>query len=248
MKGCKFIKSIFRSINKLIVGTAFLSVGVCLAGSNSNNAYVGGALNVTSISDQQEFGFYSNKIDNPGRYNFNKTITGDCLSAILFAGYQWQINRIYVAGEIDANFIHQPIVKKTSDYKIRSSLENEIAAQLRLGYVNHSDALLYVLVGLARAKIERKVSFIPGGNYDDNSLALSGIRNIQTAYGPEVGLGFQKEVVDRLSLRLEYVHTFYNKGNADVNGYKITFNNPKGKNTFQINTNRVILGVTYLLG
>lgn len=212
--------------------------------------YIGAATGVMERADSQELSFDPSKVRiSLYDYSSDKRVT-EGPSAILFLGYGKLWNRFYTSGEIAANVAHDSNQLETSDLTINSRRNTVFSAQLRSGYLVKEDWMLYGLCGLARTTFDRSVHFISGGIYNTTksrgALTLNDIDKSIMTYGPQIGIGFAKFFTEHLSLRLEYMATFYDSDQVDLTDYVYTYNNPKGTYRFNTNTQELNLGISYI--
>jgi len=212
--------------------------------------YAGAATGMMDTMDNHELNFDNSKV-RATLYDYstdNKSIAGPL--AMLFLGYGKQFsNRWYTSAEIGASLTHDSNLLETSDLTINAKRNTVISAQLRLGHLVDEKWKVYGICGFARTTFDRSIHFIPGGLYNrtkhTGSLTLSDVDKSVVSYGPQVGLGFTKLFTDHISARLEYIATFYNSDELDLDDYVYTYNNPKGKYYFDTNTQELNLGVSY---
>jgi outer membrane immunogenic protein len=125
-------------------------------------------------------------------------------------GYNWQIGRLVVGAEADADFYQQSFTKTRSlpDFPGNSVTQSGKAtglytARIRLGYAI-DQTLLYATGGWAGTKLELTDSTI-------YPVSFQGVSKSQFQSGWTVGAGVEQAVYRNWSVKLEYLYTDFGK-------------------------------------
>lgn len=123
------------------------------------------------------------------------------LAGGLNAGYGMLFGKFYLGGELEGDlggpkwdFSNLPSGRIQSVEK-----KYDIAAALRGGYVVGDSILLYGKVGAASANFDSKITVADGSSYSQDDTQL----------GLRFGAGMETLVSDRMSMKMEYVTTYY---------------------------------------
>jgi len=175
--------------------------------------YVGGAVGYTKFktrfrenSNLNSIGWYTEDDEE----NLNKSI----LTGTISAGYNWIFNQSYLLG-LEAEISNGSSQRlqtndQSEDSQFNSKLDYITNLRLKLGTIYESKNLLYVTAGPAMAKAKYNVAFVIGteAGYEEGDNHPISIN--KTVYGLSYGVGAERQIDDKTSMKLEYMLTDLN--------------------------------------
>jgi opacity protein-like surface antigen len=196
------LKSLFRFALVAIFLLSFSKQSFAQTKSFFEGPYVGGAIGYTKFKTRFSNPEYNDSWYTPdGRADFNKSnITGS-----VSAGYNWISNQSYLLGlEAEVSNGYSKTWRGTDNYygdpptKVKSNIDYIANLRLKAGTIYEGKNLFYVTAGPAMAKAKYSAG------YDDESYPIS---INKTVYGLSYGVGVERQIDDKGSIKLEYMLT-----------------------------------------
>jgi opacity protein-like surface antigen len=198
------LKSLFRFALVAIILLSFSKQSFAQTKSFFEGPYVGGAIGYTKykqhFNDPMSTTDYWYAYDGSGNPVNSLDLNKSNITGIINAGYNWISNESYLLG-LEAEVSNGNTQKWRSD--IQSSFVQARAdyiANLRLkaGTIYEGKNLFYVTAGPAMAKAKYSAG------YDDGTYPIS---INKTVYGLSYGIGVERQIDDKGSIKLEYMLT-----------------------------------------
>ncbi|WP_312530799.1 outer membrane protein [Paracoccus sp. (in: a-proteobacteria)] len=178
-------------------GYAGVTLGYAFAGKDRVGVNEGGAGGVTDLK----------KLDLSGA------------NAGVRVGYRWQKDRWVFGPELGFEGGNVKDSFTDGGYEASSKIKNVLALRMKTGYEVSPDMLVYGIAGVARAKVDYKVT---GADIDVNDSFS------RTGY--VVGLGVEKKLTERMSLTGEYEYANFGKETLEDAAGTVTKATPKYSN------------------
>jgi opacity protein-like surface antigen len=132
--------------------------------------------------------------------DLNKSI----LTGSISAGYSWIFNQSYLLGlEAEISNGSSQALRNPDDTYFNSKLDYITNLRLKLGTIYEGKNLLYVTAGPAMAKA--KYNFFLGDYYEEGENYPISIN--KPVYGLSYGVGVERQIDDKGSIKLEYMLT-----------------------------------------
>jgi opacity protein-like surface antigen len=200
-KWLKFITIVFFT-NLFLFSYPFVKSSFAQTKSFFEGPYVGGAIGNTKFKTRFSNPEYNDSWYTPdGRADLNKSnITGS-----VSAGYNWISNQSYLLGlEAEVSNGYSKTWRGTDNYygdpptKVKSNIDYIVNLRLKAGIIHEGKNLFYVTAGPAMAKAKYSAG------YDDGTFPIS---INKTVYGLSYGIGVERQIDDKGSIKLEYMLT-----------------------------------------
>jgi opacity protein-like surface antigen len=179
-------------------------------------SYVGGAIGYTT---------YKTRFNDPANgeppnnwylvfdgdvYKTSDNLDGKNINGTISTGYNWIFDKNYILGlEAEASSGKKIVHSSTTQNSEWGADINYIAnLRLKAGTIHEDKNLFYVTVGPAMAKARYSARYTDGGR----SLGFDGdgefpISINKTVYGLSYGVGVERQIDDKTSMKLEYMLT-----------------------------------------
>jgi len=199
-----------NKINQLLIATAILAFtfskqSFAQTKSFFEGPYVGGAIGYTKY--KVHFNDFMSTTDNwyavdrSGNNVDSLYLKKSNFTGTISSGYNWILNKNYLFG-LEAEISNGNTQKWHSDLQSSSvQAKADYIANLRLkaGTIYEDKNLLYVTAGPAMAKAKYSAYYYDGGDYP---ISIN-----KTVYGLSYGVGVERQIDDKGSIKLEYMLT-----------------------------------------
>ena len=174
--------------------------------------YIGGAIGYTTyktrFNDPEATGDWYLSFGD-GVYKTSDNLDGKNINGIISAGHNWIFDKNYLLGLEAEVSSGKKIVHSSTTQNSEWGADINYIANLRLkaGTIHEDKNLFYVTAGPAMAKAKYSVGYtydIPPGN---NTFPIS---INKTVYGLSYGVGVERQIDDKASMKLEYMLTDLN--------------------------------------
>jgi len=143
-------------------------------------------------------------------YKTSDNLDGKNINGTISAGYNWIFDKNYILGlEAEASSGKKIVHSSTTQNSEWGADINYIAnLRLKAGTIHEDKNLFYVTVGPAMAKAKYSAGYTDGGR----SLGWDGDQGFpisinKTVYGLSYGVGVERQIDDKTSMKLEYMLT-----------------------------------------
>jgi opacity protein-like surface antigen len=199
--------------------------------------YIGGAIGYTTyktrFNDPEATGEWYLKFGE-GVYKTSDNLDGKNINGIISAGHNWIFDKNYLLGleaETEVSSGKKIVHRSTfQESEWSADINNIVNLRLKAGTIHEGKNLFYVTAGPAMAKAKYSVGYtydIPPGN---NTFPIS---INKTVYGLSYGVGVERQIDDKASMKLEYMLTDLNSKskpypNEDGTGCWVTYADCRG--------------------
>jgi len=136
-------------------------------------------------------------------------VNGNGVLGEVFAGYGWNYNAFYLAGELEGSLSSinttSSITTGAGTLNNKYAIRNSVGLSVLPGFKITDASLIYALAGYVRGQLRV--------NAQINNAANSITRNLN---GFRYGLGLETKLRQQLGVRLEYDHIDYQRSNLTV--------------------------------
>lgn len=176
--------------------------------------YIGGAIGYTTyktrFNDPEAAGEWY-LIFGDGVYKTSDNLDGKNINGIISAGHNWIFDKNYLLGlEVETEVSSGKKIVHRSTYEDAltewsADINNIVNLRLKAGTIHEDKNLFYVTAGPAMAKAKYSVAYgydLPGQTYP---ISIN-----KTVYGLSYGVGVERQIDDKASMKLEYMLTDLN--------------------------------------
>jgi len=236
------LKSLFRFALVAIFLLSFSKQSFAQTKSFFEGPYVGGAIGYTKY--KQHFNdpmsttnsWYA--VDGSGNFVNSLDLNKSNITGIINAGYNWISNKSYLLG-LEAEVSNGNTQKWRSDINksfVQARADYIANLRLKAGTIYEGKNLFYVTAGPAMAKAKYSAG------YDDGSYPIS---INKTVYGLSYGVGVERQIDDKGSIKLEYMLTdLDSKSKPYQDGTECIYEDCRGP-SWKTKTSSIRIGYNY---
>ncbi len=173
--------------------------------------YIGGAIGYTTyktrFNDPEATGFWYLNFGG-GVFKTSDNLDGKNINGIISAGHNWIFDKNYLLGleaEAEVSGGKKIVHRSTAvESEWSADINNIVNLRLKAGTIHEDKNLFYVTAGPAMAKAKYNVGYTYS-EPPDYPISIN-----KTVYGLSYGVGVERQIDDKASMKLEYMLTDLN--------------------------------------